>query len=473
MSELLYKQHPTLGGVLTNQSRIIAQDQVDVYSVSAIAKQIKACIDGRFADIKIKGEISGVKYADSGHVFFSLKDSEALLHATCWRHIASSLPIKLEDGLEVICTGSVTTYPTRSVYQLSVAKVEMAGVGALLKMLEQRKKALAAEGLFDRGRKKKLPYMPKVIGIITSTTGAVIKDMLHRIKDRCGVQVIVWGVNVQGADSAEQVAAALDGFNAIGNDNNSIPRPDVLIVARGGGSIEDLWAFNEEVVVRATARSIIPVVSAIGHEVDTTLIDYAADLRAPTPTAAAELVLPVKLELIKQVDTLKSRMFTVLPHFLERKKVIMDNMLMRANSITKKWDLLQQRIGTLTQRSYYIMQKRAVSEASRLVQLQCRVKLQDITKICESFSVKVINTNDRAYIAINNIIKHYSLHTHNISKLLESYSYRNILSRGFAIVRNTENRAIISSAEAAKNANYITIELKDGEVCTVVKKTDK
>ena len=270
-----------------------------VYTVSEVSQSIKRTVEDRFGVIRVRGEISGYKAASSGHIYFRLKDDNAVIDAVCWRGTAGKLSFKAEDGLEVVCTGKITTYPGKSSYQIVVESMEPAGVGALMALLEKRRKLLEAEGLFKPERKKPLPFLPQVVGVITSPTGAVIRDILHRIGDRFPVHVIVWPVPVQGEGAAEKIAAAIAGFNAMEN------KPDVLIVARGGGSIEDLWAFNEEIVVRAAAASVIPLISAVGHETDTTLIDFVSDRRAPTPTAAAEIAVPVREELwlgCKQLD---------------------------------------------------------------------------------------------------------------------------------------------------------------------------
>ncbi|MDA0996905.1 MAG: exodeoxyribonuclease VII large subunit, partial [Proteobacteria bacterium] len=262
-------------------------DNLPVFSVSEISGLIKTTMEHRFEQVRIRGELSGFKRAPSGHLYFSLKDENAVIDGVCWRASAARLRIRPEDGMEVIASGRITTYAGRSKYQVVVETLEHAGEGALLKLLEDRKRKLAAEGLFDEARKQLLPYLPDVIGVVTSPTGAVIRDILHRLADRFPRRVLVWPVLVQGDGAAAQVAAAIRGFNGLGG--GTIPRPDLLIVARGGGSIEDLWAFNEEIVVRAAADSDIPLISAVGHETDWTLIDLAADVRAPTPTAAAEL----------------------------------------------------------------------------------------------------------------------------------------------------------------------------------------
>src|SRR5437016_3283138 len=267
------------------------------YTVSELSLALKRSIEDGFGHVRVRGEVSGFKRHGSGHCYFALKDAEAVIDAVCWRLTAIRLAVRPEDGMEVVCTGRLTTYPGRSKYQLVVDQVELAGKGALLRLLEERRERLAAEGLFAAERKRKLPYLPETIGIVTSPSGAVIRDILHRLADRFPRRVLVWPVAVQGVGAAAQIAAAIDGFNRLA-PGGAVPRPDVLIVARGGGSLEDLMAFNEEIVVRAAARSAIPLVSAVGHETDTTLIDHAADLRAPTPSAAAELAVPVRLDLI-------------------------------------------------------------------------------------------------------------------------------------------------------------------------------
>ncbi len=276
-----------------------ARANLPEYSVSEIAALLKRTIEQNFAYVRVRGELSGFKRHGSGHCYFALKDADAVLDGVCWR--TTRLAIKPEDGMEVVCTGRLTTYPGRSRYQLVVESMELAGIGALLKLLEDRRKRLAAEGLFDEARKKKLPFLPGVIGVVTSPTGAVIRDILHRLADRFPRRVLLWPVAVQGEGAAAQVAAAIEGFNRLAPGGDP-PRPDLVIVARGGGSLEDLMAFNEEIVVRAAAGSAIPLISAVGHETDTTLIDFASDRRAPTPTAAAEMAVPVRLDLVAELD---------------------------------------------------------------------------------------------------------------------------------------------------------------------------
>ncbi len=282
-------------------------DNLAEYSVTELAFALKRTVEEAYGLVRVRGELSGFKRAASGHLYFALKDDKALIDAVAWRGSLPKLAFEPADGLEVICTGRLTTYPGRSKYQLVVERIEPAGIGALMALLEERRAKLAAEGLFDPARKRPLPFLPSVIGVITSPTGAVIKDILHRLADRFPCRVLVWPVLVQGEGAAEQIATAIHGFNALPTDGPT-PRPDLLIVARGGGSIEDLWAFNEEAVVRAAAGSTIPLISAVGHETDTTLIDHASDRRAPTPTAAAEMAVPVRRDLALQTRDLDGRL---------------------------------------------------------------------------------------------------------------------------------------------------------------------
>ncbi len=279
------------------------------WTVSELSSALKRSIEDNFGYVRVRGEISGFKGAhSSGHCYFALKDENARIEAVIWRGNFARMRIKPEEGMEVVVTGRLTTYPGRSTYQIIIESLAPAGLGALMALLEERKKRLAAEGLFDPARKQLLPFLPEVIGVITSPTGAVIRDILHRLADRFPRRVLVWPVRVQGDGSAEEVAAAIRGFNAL-PAQGPLRQPDLLIVARGGGSIEDLWSFNEEIVVRAAADSMIPLISAVGHETDTTLIDYVADQRAPTPTAAAEMAVPVRVELISKLANIARRAF--------------------------------------------------------------------------------------------------------------------------------------------------------------------
>jgi exodeoxyribonuclease VII large subunit len=284
-----------------------AGDNAPALTVSELSGALKRTIEDRFGLVRVRGEISGFKRHASGHCYLTLKDERACIDGVIWKGSAGAMRFRPEDGIEVVATGKLTTYPARSRYQIVIERLELAGQGALMALLDKRRQALAAEGLFDPAAKQPLPFLPRVIGIVTSPTGAVIRDILHRLADRCPAHVLVWPVAVQGEGAAAQVAAAIRGFDALG-DSDVLPRPELLIVARGGGSIEDLWAFNEEIVVRAVADCRIPLISAVGHETDTTLCDFAADVRAPTPTAAAEIAVPVRADLLAAVRELDGRL---------------------------------------------------------------------------------------------------------------------------------------------------------------------
>src|SRR5580658_5021773 len=286
-----------------NEQRV----NIPEWTVSELSAALRRTVEDAYGHVRVRGEISGYRGPhSSGHAYFSLKDESARIDAVVWGRTFGRMRIKPEEGLEVVATGRLTTYPGRSTYQIVIETLEPAGLGALMALLEQRKQKLAAEGLFDEARKQLLPYLPDVVGVVTSPTGAVIRDILHRLAERFPRHVLVWPVRVQGEGAAEEIAAAIRGFNAL-PEGGPIPRPDLLIVARGGGSIEDLWSFNEEIVVRAAADSMIPLISAVGHETDITLIDFAADKRAPTPTAAAEMAVPVRSELFVEVSSLARR----------------------------------------------------------------------------------------------------------------------------------------------------------------------
>jgi len=288
------------------------------FSVSDLSAAIKRLIEGEFSHVRIKGEVGRVSRPRSGHVYLDLKDDRAVIAGVMWKGVASRLQTQPEEGMEVVATGRLTTFPGQSKYQIVIEDIKPAGMGALMALLEKRKVQLQAEGLFDAGRKRPLPYLPDVIGVVTSPSGAVIRDILHRLRDRFPRKVLIWPVAVQGAKCAPEVAQAIAGFNAL-TPGGAIPRPDLLIVARGGGSVEDLWGFNEEIVARAAAASDIPLISAVGHETDTTLIDFVSDRRAPTPTAAAELAVPVRHELMAWLESAGARMTGALSSGLQRR----------------------------------------------------------------------------------------------------------------------------------------------------------
>src|SRR5215470_1316308 len=313
------------------------------FTVSELSFVLRREIETAFPRVRVRGEVSQPSFPRSGHCYFRLKDENAVLDAVCWKSTLPRLGLKVEEGMEVVVTGRLTTYPGSSRYQIVIDRIELAGEGALLKLLEDRRKKLQAEGLFEAARKRALPFLPDVVGVVTSPSGAVIRDILHRLADRFPRHVLLWPVAVQGERAAGEVAAAIRGFNRLTPDG-PVPRPDVLIVARGGGSLEDLWAFNEEVVVRAAAASTIPLISAVGHETDTTLIDFAADRRAPTPTAAAEMAVPVRADLVAQTLDFGKRSIACLNRLTEEARLRLDGL---ARGLPRPAQLIAERIQTL------------------------------------------------------------------------------------------------------------------------------
>ncbi len=479
------------------------------YSVSDLSRALKSTVEETYARVRVRGEISGFKRHSSGHLYLALKDTEAVLDAVCWRGQASRLGLSPEDGLEVICTGRLTTYPGRSKYQMVIESMELAGEGALLKLLEDRKRRLAAEGLFHTDRKKPIPFLPTVIGVITSPTGAVIRDILHRLAERFPRPVLLWPVAVQGEGAAEQIAAAIRGFNNLPIDG-PIPRPDVLIVARGGGSLEDLWAFNEEIVVRAAAESLIPLISAVGHETDTTLIDYASDLRAPTPTGAAEKAVPVRLELLAAVSERSARLSAAAGHLLEERRTRMAA-LMRA--LPRPQRLLEERSQRLDERSERLLASLPALLRQRTLEVQhlsarlrgprqiiteqrhrlerlgasllhgvstslrqasaqhdriaVRLRLAPIKEAAERAARETGQMTTRLDNAGQKIIPVRTEALNTLGKLLESYSYKGVLARGFTVVRAADGTPVTTAAHARPGAS-LNVEFSDGSVQVLV-----
>lgn len=410
-----------------------ATHNIPEFSVSEIAAQVKRTVEDTFGYVRVRGEISkaGVNSA-SGHCYITMKDDKAVLEAVCWKGTMAKLTHKPEAGMEVIASGKLTTYPGASKYQLVIESLEPAGVGALMAMLEARKKQFAAEGLFDATRKKPIPFLPETIGIVTSPTGAVIRDILHRLADRFPRPVLLWPVAVQGQGAAEQVAKAIDGFNAM-----PAP-PDVLIVARGGGSIEDLWAFNEEVVVRAVAASRIPVISAVGHETDTTLIDYVSDRRAPTPTGAAEMAVPVREELRSFIDVLDVRAATSVRKFLAHQRE-------RIEGLARGLPRPQQIVGTMAQ-SLDMLGERLQLALPR--HLQQKFERLSALRLSPRLALQPV---ERAEARLE-----------RLAAMLESLNVLAVLKRGYAIVK-TADGTVIPAAAGLADGTAIRLQFHDGE----------
>ena len=430
------------------------------FSVTELSAALKRVVEDQFAFVRVRGEISGLKFHSSGHVYFDLKDEKACLNAVIWRGTVPRLKVRPEAGMEVVLTGKLSTYAGSSRYQIVVEQVELAGLGALMALLEERKKRLQAEGLFEAARKKKLPFLPEVIGVVTSPTGAVIRDIMHRLMDRFPRRVLLWPVAVQGEKAAAEVAAAIAGFNAGGGAR--WPRPDLIIVARGGGSVEDLMAFNDEAVVRAAAASLVPLISAVGHETDTTLIDFAADMRAPTPTAAAELAVPVRSELIAQVLDFERRFVRCFGKGMEDRKrhlAQLVRVLPRADSLfegpRQRLDTAGERLGSALRRNLQIHRTEFTEAAA---QLRPRM-LKDRMGVCGERS-KVLG--ERATRAQTARLKQARRHLDGLSRVLEGISYRAVLERGFALVRG-EDGAVRRRAGSIKPGEALNLTFADGE----------
>lgn len=482
------------------------------YTVSEISQAVRRTVEDEFGHVRVRGEISGFRGQHaSGHAYFTLKDENATIDAVVWKSSWPRLLFKPEEGLEVIATGRLTTFPRSSKYQMVIEQLEPAGAGALMVLLEERRKKLFAEGLFDTARKRALPYLPRIIGVITSPTGAVIRDILHRLGDRFPSHVLLWPVRVQGDTCAPEVVAAIEGFNGF-TVSGPIPRPDLLIVARGGGSIEDLWGFNEEMVVRAVVASAIPIISAVGHETDTTLIDYAADMRAPTPTAAAEAAVPVRSELIAHVDDLGQRTRNSVRRTLSSGR---DRLRAAAASLPRPLDLLataRQRLdhaaSNLLTALRHAGQRKTIDlgkVAPRLIPRLLRQRARELrTRLLEggrrhdAAAARTIERRRAAFAAASarlsptalrgdlrhsrscmapiaarlapafeRLLEQRRERLNSLGKLLGSYSYKNVLDRGFALVTDAAGRIVRSKARVGPG-DLLTIEVADGQIGATV-----
>ena len=489
------------------------------FTVSEIAFAVKRTVEDAFGQVRVRGEISGFRGPhSSGHCYFTLKDEKARLESVIWRGVYNRLKVKPEEGLEVIATGKLTTYPGSSKYQIVIERLEPAGIGALMALLEERRRKLAAEGLFDEARKQKIPFLPRTIGVVTSPTGAVIRDILHRLNDRFAVRTLVWPVRVQGETSAAEVATAIRGFNSMADDG-SAPRPDLIIVARGGGSLEDLWGFNEEAVVRAAAESQIPLISAVGHETDWTLIDHAADLRAPTPTAAAELAVPVRSDLLATVDDLVRRHRAGMQRGFETKRAAMRS---AERGLPRLRDLLnfpRQRFDDLAIRLPQALRAATTGHRARFDRAAVRLSTPNLARGLNLSRQKLDALADRQDRAAAVSMAQYrqalnsrtgrlrpalltpglrqganrvdqagqalvrqmagqldkaATRFRSAEKLLGTLSYRSVLGRGFALVRDDAGTPIRSAASVG-SGNRLDIEFQDGHVDAVAgrAKTEK
>jgi exodeoxyribonuclease VII large subunit len=493
---------------MNDQARL----NIPEWTVSELSAALKKTVEDAFGYVRVRGEISGYRGPhSSGHCYFALKDESAKIEAVIWKGVFGRLRMKPEEGLEVFVTGRLTTYPGQSKYQIVVETLEPAGIGALMALLEERKKKLAAEGLFDAAHKQLLPFLPDVIGVITSPTGAVIRDILHRLADRFPRHVIVWPVRVQGEGSADEVAAAIHGFNALGVDG-PIRKPDLLIVARGGGSLEDLWSFNEEIVVRAAAASMIPLISAIGHETDVTLLDFAADVRAPTPTAAAEMAVPVRADLLLRVDSLTRRSLACWHRGQEARHTELRAAIRALPTAEELFALPRQRLDhagarlpralianaqihhtqfsrvtgrlgpqvlrTRMRRCRELVAALAArgKRAEHVAHLRRRERLATATvRLAASLRAnadahrsrigrqheRVAALAERAQRAAKLLLRHRATSVERCGQMLNALSHRGVLARGFALVRDLEGRPLRQAAAVSAGLR-IDIEFSDG-----------
>ena len=426
---------------LEREARLLAEDRpgdnAGALSVSEISNMLKRHVETGFSRVRIRGEISGFKRPASGHLYLSLKDENARIDGVMWKGTTSRLAFVPGDGIEVIATGKLTTYPGRSSYQIVIDSMEIAGEGALLAMLEKLKARLASEGLFDPAKKRALPFMPCTIGVVTSSTGAVIRDILHRLADRCPTRVIVWPVLVQGNGAAAQIAAAVNGFSALQGPD----RPDLIIIARGGGSIEDLWAFNEEPVVRAVAACTIPTISAVGHETDTTLCDFAADVRAPTPTAAAELAVPVRAELLAGLQSMQARSLRAIGRYAERAEERLTSTARRLPTPDSLLGPQRQRTDDLGERLKRGLGRRAADASTELARAAGALRPSLLTQKLSTAQAR-LDQLWRVAITLNP---------------------DNVLKRGYARVEKRSGGTVMS-AKDARAAGALSLRFADGAV---------
>ena len=428
-----------------------------VYSVGEFSHVIKKLVETNFSYVRIRGEISRPSFPGSGHVYFTLKDADGTIAAIIWKYTIPRLSVKPEEGMEVICTGKITTFAGQSKYQIIVDNMEVAGEGALLKMLEDRRKKLLAEGLFNPEHKKPIPYLPEIIAVITSPSGAVIKDILHRLSDRFPSYVYIWPVAVQGEGSAKQVSNAIDQLNQLSKETN-VKRPDLIIVARGGGSLEDLWSFNEEIVVRSVFNSTIPIISAVGHETDTTLIDFVSDLRAPTPTGAAEKSVPVRDELKARVGELGLRMHSSFLSKVNNNKDHLRNLVRLLGKPDQILDNKSQKLDYTFRDLENLFQNIFVDQKNKISQFAQRLLPPKV--LINNLDAKKLLLDTRFRNLIENLIDKKQTRFISLGKLLEAASFKRVLDRGFSLVMDSDGSPIKLSSQAANKA-LVNIKFAD------------
>ena len=440
----------------------MADDASNAYefTVSELAQSLKRTVEETYGHVRVRGELGRVTIAKSGHCYLDVKDDKAVINSIIWKGVMGRLSMRPEEGMEVVCEGKLSTYPGRSNYQLIIERMELAGEGALMALFERRKKALAADGLFDTNRKQALPFLPKTIGVVTSPTGSVIRDILHRISDRFPSHVLVWPVLVQGEQAAEQIASAITGFNHA----QGFPRPDVLIVARGGGSMEDLWCFNEEVVARAAAASDIPLISAVGHETDWTLIDYVADYRAPTPTGAAEVAVPVREEYLETVADYGLRLSRAARRSLVEKttRVSAARLPKLASVLSapqQRFDMAVARLPRLDRLLEPLRQKLALGAT--------RLRPEPLRRRLDQQQEELKGLTDRARKSMTYNLERFQARLERVGPLLEAYSYQGVLARGYALVTDASGQVVRSKAKLTQG-DTVNLTFADGQTEAVI-----
>jgi exodeoxyribonuclease VII large subunit len=449
--------------LMSDAAAATAPSNLPELSVSELAQAVKRTMETNFDRVRVRGELGRVMLAKSGHLYVDLKDANATINTVMFRTEVQKLGFKPEEGLEVVAEGRLSTFPNRSQYQLICDRMEPAGVGALLAQLEKLKARLQAEGLFARERKKPIPYIPRVIGVITSPTGAVIRDILHRLGERFPRRVILWPVLVQGPEAAGQVARAIKGFNALqGRD-----RPDVLIVARGGGSIEDLWAFNEEIVVRAAAESDIPLISAVGHETDTTLIDYASDLRAPTPTGAAEKAVPVRADLVERITSIEGRLKNGLVRGLERRRTELRAAAGKLPRLETLFQIPQQRYDRAAERLNAALVANTRAAQSKLDRVAARLRPEALNQDIIRRREHLVRTTARLQPAIKRTLEGHRKHLDGAARMLESLSHKSVLARGFVMVQR-EDGTLVRAAKDLNAGDVVDLTFADDHKKAVI-----
>jgi len=439
-------------------------DNTPYLTISELSQALKVTVEGAFEFVRVRAEVSSPKLAPSGHLYFTLKDERSTLAAVSWRTMVANLAVQPEEGLEVIASGKLTTYSGQSKYQIIVGQLEVAGEGALLKQLEDRRRRLSDEGLFDSARKKPIPKMPSCIGIITSPTGAVISDMIHRLRDRFGVRILVWGTLVQGRDAVSQLATAVRGFNSIPK-HAVIPRPDLLIIARGGGSLEDLWAFNEEELVRSVSETEIPVISAIGHETDTTLIDFVSDLRAPTPSAAAEMAVPVKNELVQSLREIEVRLTRAV---INKRNEMLQRLRLSSQGLADPLELVQQNSQILDYTLvgfFSSLEKWLGVRELWLSRLSGNLRPPEKSLAEARAGLKFFAERFEQKISYEFEVRDNQLT--NLASLLDANSFERVLDRGFAIITDAGGKPV-KKASGLKEGDRITLKFSDSQRVAIV-----